>query len=95
MPKIIVQTDQSAGAPAPVTLGERVVAAELQSDHHVTLLLLLDPIDVEHDSQPASDARCVDRAYRETQAAIQAAMDGLASRQRFAIFSSGAQRCRA
>jgi len=53
------------------------------------------PIDVEHDSQPASDARCVDRAYREAQAAIQAAMDGLASRQRFAIFSSGAQRCRA
>ncbi len=95
MPKIIVQTDQSAGAPAPVTLGERVVAAELHSDHHVTQLLLLDPIDVEHDSQPASDARCVDRAYREAQAAIQAAMDGLASRQRFAIFSSGAPRCRA
>lgn len=95
MPKIIVQTDQSAGAPAPVTFGERVVAAELQSDHYVTQLLLLDSIDVGHDSQPASDARCVDRAYREAQAAIQAAMDGLASRQRFAIFSSGAQRCRA
>jgi hypothetical protein len=95
MPKIIVQTDQSAGAPAPVTFGERVVAAELQSDHYVTQLLLLDPIDVGHDSQPASDARCVDRAYREAQAAIQAAMGGLASRQRFAIFSSGAPRCRA
>ena len=56
MRKIIVQADESAGAPAPVTLGERV---------------------------------------RETRAAIQAAMDRLASRQRFAIFSGGAQRCRA
>ena len=32
MPKIIVQADQSAGAPAPVTLGERLVAPDLQSE---------------------------------------------------------------
>lgn len=95
MPKIIIQADQYAGAPAPVTLGERVVAADLQSDHYVTQLLLLDPIDVEQDLQRASDVRYIDRTYRETQAAIQAAIDCLASPQRFAIVSSGAQRCRA
>jgi hypothetical protein len=95
MPKIIVQADQSAGAPAPVTLGERVVVADLRGDHYVTQLRLLYRIDVEHDSQRASEVRNVDRAYRETRAAIQAAMDRLASRQRFAIFSRGAQRCRA
>ena len=94
MRKIIVQADESAGAPAPVTLGERVVAADLRGDHYVTQLRLLYRIDVEHDSRRASEVRYVDRAYRETQA-IQAAMGRLASRQRFAIFSRGAQRCRA
>jgi hypothetical protein len=84
MPKIIVQADESAGAPAPVTLGERVVAADLRGDHYVTQLRLLYRIDVEHDPQRASEVRYVDRAYRETRAAIQAAMDRLASRQRFA-----------
>jgi hypothetical protein len=94
MPKIIVQADQSTGAPAPVTLGEHVVAADLRGDHCVTQLRL-DRIDVDHDSHPDGEVRYVDRTYRETRAAIQAAMDRLASRQRFAIFSRGAQRCRA
>ena len=95
MPKIIVQADQSAGAPGPVTLGERVVAADLRGDHYVPQPRLLSRIDVEHDSQRARDVRYVDRTYGETKAAIQAAMDRLASRQRFAIFISGARRCRA
>ena len=95
MSKIIVQADESAGVPAPVTLGECVVAADLRGGHYVTQLRLLYRIDVEHDSQRASEVRNVDRAYRETRAAIQAAMDRLASRQGFAIFSRGAQRCRA
>ena len=90
MPKIIVQADQSAGAPVPVTLGERVVAADLQRDRCVTLLQM-DPIAVEHESRRAGDVRYIDRTDRETQAAI-----GFpASRQRFAIVSSGASSCRA
>jgi hypothetical protein len=95
MPKIIVQADQSAGAPAAVTLGERVVEADLQGDHYVTQLRVLNRIDVEHDSQRASDVRYVDRTHREARAAIQAGMDRRGSRQRFAIFISGARRCRA
>jgi len=95
MPKIIVQADQSAGAPALVTLGERVVAADLRGDDHVTQLRVLNRIDVEHDSQRASDVRYVDRTHREARAAIEAGMDRLASRQRFASSSRGAQRCRA
>jgi hypothetical protein len=95
MPKIIVRADESAGAPAPVTLGERAVAADLRGDQYVTQLRLLYRIDVEHNSRRASEVRHVDRTNRETRAAIQAAMDRLASRQRFAIFSRGAQRCRA
>lgn len=87
MPKIIVRSDQSAGAPAPVALGERVVAVDLRGDHYVTQLRLLDWIDVEHDSQRDSEVRYVDRTYGERRAAIQApAMDRVASRQ-FAIFS--------
>jgi hypothetical protein len=87
MPRIIVRSDQSAGAPAPVALGERVVAADLRGDHYATQLRLLDWIDVEHDSQRSSEVRYVDRTYGETRAAIQAAMDRVASRQQFAIFS--------
>jgi hypothetical protein len=89
MPKIIVQADQAAA----VTLGERVVAADLGGDDYVTRLV--DRIDVEHDSQRAGAVRYVDRTYREIWAALLAAMDRLASRQRFAILSGGAQRCRA
>jgi hypothetical protein len=94
MPKMIVQADESAGAPASI-VRERVVATDLRGDHYVTQLRVLDRIDVEHDSQRPSEVRYVDRTYRETRAAIQAAMDRLASRQRFAILSGGAQRCRA
>jgi hypothetical protein len=93
--KPIVQAERSAGAPALVTPGGRAVAADLRGDHCVTQLRLLDRIDVEHDSQRDSDVRHVDRSYRETRAAIQAAMDRLALCRRFAIFSRGARRCRA
>jgi hypothetical protein len=95
MPKIIVQADQSAGAPAPVTLGERVVAADLRGDHYVPQPRLLSRIDVEHDSQRARDVRYVDRTYCEARAAIEAGTDRLGSRRRLAIFSTGARRCRA
>jgi 1-acyl-sn-glycerol-3-phosphate acyltransferase len=47
---------------------------------------LLDPIDVEHEPERASDVEFVDRIYREVQAAIQAAMNRLAARRPFAVF---------
>ena len=94
-PRSSSRPTSSCCAPAPVTLGERVVAADLRGDHYVTQLRLLYRIDVEHDSQRASEMRNVDRTDSETRAAIQAAMDRLASRQGFAIFSRGAQPCRA
>jgi hypothetical protein len=47
---------------------------------------LLDPIEVEHDPERASDVAYVDRIYREVQAAIQAGMNRLAVRRRFPVF---------
>jgi 1-acyl-sn-glycerol-3-phosphate acyltransferase len=47
---------------------------------------LLDPIEVEHDPERASDVEYVDRIYREVRAAIRAGMSRLAARRRFPVF---------
>ena len=51
----------------------------------------LDLIDVEHETERASDVEYVDRICREVQAAIQAGMNRLTARRQFPVSGKGAQ----
>ena len=79
------------GVTLPITLGVPLGVSLEILPTHIPLPAkirteLLDPIDVEHEPERASDVEYVDRIYREVQAAIQAAMNRLAARRPFAVF---------
>ena len=80
------------GATLPVTLGVPLGVSRAILPTHIPLPAkirteLLDPIEVEHDPERASDVEYVDRINRAVQAAIQAAgMNRLAARRRFPVF---------
>ena len=79
------------GVTLPITLGVPLGVSLEILPTHIPLPAkirteLLDPIDVEHEPERASDVEFVDRIYREVQAAIQAGMNRLAARRPFAVF---------
>ena len=79
------------GATLPITLGVPLGVSLEILPTHIPLPAkirteLLDPIEVEHEPERASDVEYVDRIYREVQAAIQAGMNRLAARRRFPVF---------
>jgi 1-acyl-sn-glycerol-3-phosphate acyltransferase len=79
------------GVTLPITLGVPLGVSLEILPTHIPLPAkirpeLLDPIEVGHEPERASDVEYVDRIYREVRAAIQAGLNRLAARRQFPVF---------